>query len=100
MDKEDTAYKQWTLLSYKKEQNLVIYRGMDAPRVCHTEWSKSKREKQVYISAYTWNLEKWYRWTYLHGRSRDADIENGQMDMERKGEWIGRLELTHIYYHV
>ena len=23
-----------------------------------------------------WNLEKWYRWTYLQGRNRDADAEN------------------------
>ena len=31
---------------------------MDAPRVCHTELSKSEREKQIsYINAYMWNLE-------------------------------------------
>ena len=28
-----------------------------------------------------WNLEKWYRWTYLQGRNRDADVENGHVDM-------------------
>ena len=34
---------------------------MDGPRVCHTVWSKSEREKQIsYINAYVWNLEKWY----------------------------------------
>ena len=28
---------------------------------CHTEWSKSEREKQIsYINTYIWNLEKWY----------------------------------------
>ena len=27
--------------------------------------------------AYMWNLEKWYRRTYLQGRNRDADVENG-----------------------
>ena len=27
-----------------------------------------------------WYLEKWYRWTYLQGRNRDADIENGRVD--------------------
>ena len=35
-----------------------------------------------------WNLEKWYRWTYLQGRNRDADIENRCVDMvegEEKG---------------
>ena len=31
-------------------------------RDCHTECSKSEREKQIsYINAYMWNLEKWYR---------------------------------------
>ena len=29
---------------------------------CHTEGSKSEREKQIsYINSYMWNLEKWYR---------------------------------------
>ena len=35
---------------------------MDGLRVCHTEGSKSEREKQIpYINTYMWNLEKWYR---------------------------------------
>ena len=25
-----------------------------------------------------WNLEKWYRWSYLQNRNRDTDIENKQ----------------------
>ena len=33
-----------------------------------------KREKR----AYMWNLEKWYRCTYLQSRGRDADVENGR----------------------
>ena len=36
----------------------------DEPRVCHTGWSKSEREKQIsYINAYIWNLEGLYGWT-------------------------------------
>ena len=32
---------------------------MDGPRVCHTELSKSEREKQIpYANAYIWNLRK------------------------------------------
>ena len=43
---------------------------------------EGEREKQIlYINACMWNLEKWYRWTYLQGRNRDADVENGQVDM-------------------
>ena len=28
-----------------------------------------------------WNLETWYRLTYLQGRNRDTDVENGHVDM-------------------
>ena len=54
------------------------------------EWSKSEREKQIlYINAYMWNLEKWYRWTGLQGRNRDTDVENKHMDAmgENGGGW-------------
>ena len=46
------------LLSHKKERNWVICRDVDGSRDCHTEWSKSEREKQIsYFNAYMWNLE-------------------------------------------
>ena len=35
------------LLSHKKEQNCAICSDVDRPRVCHTELSKSEREKQI-----------------------------------------------------
>ena len=66
------------LLGYKKEWNCAICRSVNGPRDCHTEWSKSEREKQIsYNIAYMWTLEKWYRWTYLQSRNRDTDVENG-----------------------
>ena len=65
----------------KRERNWVICRDVDGCRGCHTEWSKSEREKQIScINAYMWNLEKWYRWTGLQGRNRDTDVENKRMD--------------------
>ena len=64
----------------KKEQNSAICRGMDRPKDCHREWSKSERENQIsYNIACMWNLEKWYRWTYLQSRNRDTDVENKLM---------------------
>ena len=31
----------------------------------------SQKEKKVlYINAYVWNLEKWYRWSYLQDRNK------------------------------
>ena len=88
------------LLSHKKEQNWVICRNPGGWRVCHTEWSKSEREKQVsYINAYMWNLEKWYRWTYLQSRNRDTDVEKKRMDTKgEEGMWdeLGNWD-WHIY---
>ena len=79
------------LLSYKKERNWVICWDVDGSRDCHTEWSKSEREKQIsYINTCTWNLEKWYRWTGLQGRSWDTDGENKRMDTKGgKPRWGG-----------
>ena len=35
------------LLSHKKKRNWVIFSDVDELRVCHTEWNKSVREKQI-----------------------------------------------------
>ena len=72
----------------------VISRDVDGPRVCHMEWSKLGRGEQISsINAYMWNLENWYRWTYLQGRNIEADIENGHVDMAGWGR-IRKLGLT------
>ena len=71
------------LHSNKKEQNCAICRDVDGPIDCHTEWSKSEREKQIYNIAYLWSLEKWYIWTYFQSRNRDTDAENKCMDTKR-----------------
>ena len=85
------------LLSHKKKRNWVICKDVDGPRVFHTEWSKSEREKQIsYINAYVWNLGKRYRWTNLHGRNRDADVENRCEDTGGRGggmNWEIRIDI-------
>ena len=45
------------LLSHKKEWNNAICSNMDGHRDCHTEWSKSDRERQIYDITYMWNLK-------------------------------------------
>ena len=83
------------LFSHKKERHSAICRDVDGPRACHTEWSKSEREKQIlYINAYMWNLEKWYKWPYLQSRNRVTNIENKLMDI--KGDELGDWD-WHIY---
>ena len=47
------------LLSHRKKQYWVFCNEVDGSRVCHTEWSKSEREKQIpYAKTYIWNLKK------------------------------------------
>ena len=76
------------ILFILKELNCAIYRDMDEPRDCHTEWSKSEREKNIsHNIAYICNLEKSYRWNYLQSRNRSKDIENGHMDTRVAGIW-------------
>ena len=36
-----------------------------------------------------WNLEKWYRLTYLQGRNRHADVQNGRVDTGEGGRGGG-----------
>ena len=71
-------------------------------RTCYTEWNKSKREKQIsYINVYICNLEKWYTWTYIQGRNRDADIENGlwtQVEGEGGTNWENCIEIYTLPY--
>ena len=57
-DKEDVAHiYNGILLSHKKKRNWVICSEVDGPRVCHTEWSKSERGKQIpHPNTYIWNL--------------------------------------------
>ena len=38
-----------------------------------------------------WNLEKWYKWSYLQNRNSDTDVENKRMDIKEGKE--GRDEL-------
>ena len=119
MDKDVVYIHNGVLLSHKKERSWVICRNVDTPRVCHTEWSKSEREKQIpYISAHLSKMmhaRKMHthflmhtrksitkRWTYLQGRNREADTENRLVLTAGGGEgsWIGRLGLAYIHYHM
>ena len=57
---------------------------------------KSEREKQIFYSIiYMWNLEKWYKWTYLQSRNRER-IYGYHGEKVGRG-WIERLGLTHIH---
>ena len=39
--------------------NCVICSEVDGPSICHTEWSKSEKEKQIpYAHTCIWNLKQ------------------------------------------
>ena len=63
-----------------KRTYWLSYNKVDEPRAYYTEWSKSEKQTS-YINAYTWNLERWYWWTYFQGRNGDTDIKNRLVDM-------------------
>ena len=77
MDKEVIVYiHNGILLSYKKEWIWVSSNEVEEPRAYYVEWSKSKRERQIpYINTYIWNLERWYKWSYVQGNKGDTDIK-------------------------
>ena len=60
VDKGDVVHiYNGILIGHKKEWNNAICSNMDGPRDCHTEWSKSDRERQIsYDITYMWNLKK------------------------------------------
>ena len=61
MDKEDVAHLYNGILAIKRNK-IELFVDNDESGDCHTESSKSEREKQIsYINAYMWNVEKWYR---------------------------------------
>ena len=93
MDKEAVVHiYNGILLSHKKKHIWVSSSEVDKPTVCYTEWSKSEREKQIlHINSYIWNLEKWYWWTHMQSRNRDADAVNRLEDTKEEGEG-GRAE--------
>ena len=90
MDKEVVVHIYNGILAIKRNEIESFCWDMDGSRDCHTEWSKSEREKQIsYINACMWNLEKWYRSTGLQGRSWDTDVENKCMDTKGGKPWWG-----------
>ena len=62
----------------KKEWNGAFCRDVDGPRVCHIEWSKSERGKQIpYIDAYMWNLKN-ATGDLIHKEEIETQTENKQ----------------------
>ena len=80
--------------SAMKRNEIVPFAEAWVDLETYTEWCMSEREKEIsYVNAYMWNLEKWYRWSYLQNRNRGTDVENKHMDTkgERRGAGVGGM---------
>ena len=80
MDKDVVHTYSGTLHSHWKEWNRVICRDVNGPRACHTEWSKSEREKQVYECIYE-ESRKIAQMNLSPGKNSDADEEDGHWEI-------------------
>ena len=80
MDKDVVPIYSGALLSHKRHEiGSSIEMWIELETVIHSEVS----QKQIlYIIAYMWNLEKWYRQSYL--QNRDTDVEKNK-HMDTKG---------------
>ena len=74
---EDVEYiYNGKLLSHKIRWNNAICNNMDEHGdFTLSEVSQTERDKH-HMTSHMWNIEEWYRWTYLQSRGRVTDIEN------------------------
>ena len=85
------------LYCHKKEWNMPFAETwMDLKAV--TQSGESQKEQISHINTYMWNLGKWFQWTYLQSRNRNADIENKHM--HAKGGEGGWDELGDWNWHI
>ena len=74
-----------------------IIRPLKGMKLCHLQscaWAQRlsyrvKEGRESNNNAYLWNLDKWYRCFYLHGRNRDTDFENKYMGTKGEGGCVG-----------
>ena len=91
------------LFSYIKQHIWVSSNEVDEPGASYREWNKSERKRQtLYINAYTWNLERWYQWSYMLGSKGDTGIKNRLLDSVGGGEggiiWENSVETCTLPY--
>ena len=73
--------------------------------IIKSEVSKKEKDKyhiSMHIYVYIWNLERWYRWSYLQNSNRDTDIEKRLLDTVGEVEggmiWESSIETYTLTY--
>ena len=65
-DESDVVQIYNGILLNHKNNETPICSNMGGPKDCHTEWSKSDRERQISCDiGYMWNLEKMIQMIYI-----------------------------------
>ena len=81
-------------------ENLKRVQWLETLGLCLTEWHKSEKNKRCTLTHIR-GIKKRYTWTYVQGRDRDTDVENGCIDMGGSGKgrvgWNERLGLPWIH---
>ena len=104
MDKEGVVQKySEILLSHKKEQIWVGWTKGDEPRICYTEWSQSKIEKQILLYSYIYT----HMYIILKNGTDEATLQAGMERIHRVWTcgltWVRRgwddLGAYHWYVH-
>ena len=81
------TYTQWNITQSSKGTNVNQLKWLNLEPIIQSE--TNQKEKNIYhilMPIYTWNREKWYQLTFLQGRNRATDVENGLVDTTG-GEW-------------
>ena len=86
---------QWNITQPLKGKNSAICRDMDGSRDCHTEWTKSEKEK--YHIASIWNLKNCYKWTYLQSKNRVMNVETILMNTKGGNFVIQSLSCVQLF---
>ena len=91
----------------QNEIGSFVATGVDGPRDCYTEWSKSGREKQIlYMNAYLWGWGRWYRsylqsWNKTHrGKEQTFGHRDGEGRWNELGDWGWHIYTTDTLYKI
>ena len=64
------------------ENSQYLGMWMNLETVIQSEVRKRKANVGGLLNVYMWNLEKWYRLSYLKSRDRDTDVESKHTDIK------------------
>ena len=76
---------------------------MDGNKDYYTDWSKSQKDKWYHLYV---ELEKYYKWIYIHNRNKLTDIEKRLLvakvdgERERTGLEVWDYQMQTIIYRM